>query len=277
MTAIIAVVSDTHCGGTTALTPPDLLIEDGGAYKQNAIQRWLYHDCWLNYWQRVSAIRKAYPRSDFYVVLNGDLVEGNHHGSTQIVSPSMRVMKDIAVATIEPHVKATNHLFVVKGTESHVGASALWDDLIADELGAIPNEETGSPAWWWLELEIEGVHFAFAHHGRAGMRPWTKSTGSRTIAASLTYHYYTCYNQPPPQVAVFSHVHRFSDSGLNFPVHVYTTGCWQLSTGFGHKISPGMPPEIGGMIFIVEDGEVINNDPRVRFIPRKAEIWRPTP
>jgi len=276
MTSIVAVISDTHCGGSTALTCPDTLIEDGGEYKLNAIQHWLYYNCWLDYWKKITTLRKAYKRSKLWVILNGDLVEGNHHGSTQIVSPNMRIMKDIAIATLEPHVKSSDYLFVTKGTESHVGASGVWDDIIADELGAIADESSNSPAWWWLELDVEGIHFAFSHHGRTGMRPWTKSTGARTLAASLTFKYYNDYRQAPPQVAVFSHVHRFTDSGLNYPVHVWTTGCWQLSTGFGHKIAPGMPPEIGGMVFVIKDGEILNNDPRIRYIPRKIDKWQPT-
>ena len=232
------------------------------------MQKWLWR-CWVDYWQRVKTTVAQYD-AELIVVVNGDLVEGIHHGTTQVVSQRPDDMMGIAVSSIEPYTRNAKHVFVTKGTEAHVGAGGLWDDLLASDLGAEPSPS--SPAWYWLPLTVDGVKFTFSHHGRAGSRGWTKGTGARTIAADLTMQH-AITGRSIPDVAVFGHVHRFEDSGNNYPVLVQTHGCWQMSTGYGHKISPGIPPDIGGLLFIIDKGRIINRDPIIRYFPEEDQAW----
>jgi len=46
-----------------------------------------------------------------------------------------------------------------------------------------------------------------------------------------------------------------------------------MSTAYGHKISPGIPPDIGGLCFIVDSGRIINRDPIIRYIPKEDSPW----
>lgn len=268
MTTIVAVVGDTHCGGTTGLCPPIYELNGQGHQQSNKIQKWLWR-CWTDYWNKIKAT-VAEHSADLIVVINGDLVEGVHHGSTQVVSLRHDDMMNIAISCLEPHIRHAKHVFVTKGTEAHVGAGGLWDDLLARDLGAEPSEH--SPAWYWLPLDVDGVRFTFSHHGRAGTRGWTKGTGARAIAADLSMQHART-GRSVPDIAVFGHVHRFEDSGNNYPVCVQTHGCWQMSTAYGHKISPGIPPDIGGLCFIVDNGCVINRDPIIRYIPEEDRVW----
>jgi hypothetical protein len=268
MTTIIAVVGDTHCGGTTGLCPPIYELNGNGHKQANKAQKWLWR-CWVDYWRRVFDLASEYS-AEIITVVNGDLVEGVHHGTTQVVSLRPDDMMNIAIACLEPYTRRAKHLFVTKGTEAHVGSGGLWDDLLARDLGAIPHD--ASPAWYWLPIEVEGVKFTFSHHGRAGTRGWTKGTGARTIAADLSMQSVRT-GRPVPNVAVFGHVHRFEDSGNNYPVWVQTHGCWQLSTAYGHKISPGIPPDIGGLCFIVDNGRIVSRDPIIRYQPREEDPW----
>lgn len=268
MTTIVAVVGDTHCGGTTGLCPPIYELNGQGHRQANKIQKWLWR-CWVDYWRRVSDMVNKYG-AKLIVVVNGDVVEGVHHGTTQVVSLRHDDMLDIAVSCLDPYTRNAEHLFVTKGTEAHVGAGGMWDDIVAKDLGAEPSEH--SPSWYWLPLDVDGVRFTFSHHGRAGTRGWTKGTGARTIAADLSMQHART-GRSVPDVAVFGHVHRFEDSGNNYPVWVQTHGCWQMSTAYGHKISPGIPPDIGGLCFIVDNGCVINRDPIIRYIPEEDRVW----
>lgn len=273
MTTVLAVVSDTHCGGTTGLCPPIYELYDRGHQRATEVQRWLWR-CWVDYWRRVDALAEKF-KADIWVVLNGDLVEGWHHNTTQIVSLRPDDMKNIAVTSLEPYVRKASRVFVTKGTEAHVGAGGLWDDIIAEDLGAIRGP--GSPAWYWLQMNVEGARFAFAHHGKGGGREHTRGGGARALASDLSAYYWRNYrgNPPPPEYAVFGHIHGFSDSGIaDFDVRVLTSGCWQLSTGHGSRIRPGRQPEIGGLVFVCRDGQVVNGDPVLRYVPEAEKDWR---
>jgi hypothetical protein len=81
---VLAVVSDLHAGGTTALCPPSIALDDGGEYNASKAQRWLWQ-CWGQFWDRAQSVRDEHAAT-FYQIFNGDLVDGNHHGTTQILS-----------------------------------------------------------------------------------------------------------------------------------------------------------------------------------------------
>jgi hypothetical protein len=225
----------------------------------------------VDYWRKVSDLVDEH-NADLWVILNGDGVEGWHHNTTEVVSLRPDDMERIAVRCLEPYVRRAQQFFVTIGTEAHVGAGGLWDEIIARDLGANGPADELRHGWYWLELECEGVHFAFSHHGRAGQRESTRGTGTRTIAAELTA-WYTRNKKRLPQYAMFGHVHRFEDSGDNYSVHVRTSGCWQLSTAHGARIRPGLPPDIGGLVYVVSDGRVVNPDPVVRYTPADTTVW----
>lgn len=237
MTIVLAVVGDTHCGSTTGLCPPIYELTERGHQQANVAQRWLWR-CWVGYWRRVSELVDGLG-AELWVVLNGDLIEGFHHSTTQIVTVRPDDMQRLAVATLEPYVRPAERVFVVKGTEAHIGAGGLWDDLVARDLGAVPDEANQSPAWHWLPIEVEGLHVAFAHHGKGSSREHLRGNAARAISADLSAYYWESYGMPPPSMAVFGHVHCFQDSGSVRKPRVWTHGCWQLSTGFGSKIRPG--------------------------------------
>ena len=269
MTTVLAVIGDTHCGGTTALCPPIYELQEQGHQRANPIQLWLWK-CWVDYWRRVQDTVKKND-AELIVILNGDLVEGVHHGTVQVVSQRPDDMMNIAISCIEPYIRSAKHVFVTRGTEAHVGAGGVWDDAIARDFDAEP--DGSSPAWYWLPLEIDGVRIVASHHGRAGARLWTKGTGARALAAELAMQAGMNSSQPP-QLGVFGHVHRFEDSGGNYPTWVYTHGCWQLSTGYGHKIRAGFPPEVGGLLFVIKDGSIITRDPAIKYVWRDREPWK---
>jgi hypothetical protein len=269
MTTVLAIVSDTHCGGTTALCPPTYELHNNGTQQANRVQSWLWAS-WIAYWQRIDDVIATNRAKRLFVVLNGDLVEGDHHNTSQIVSKRPDDMRNIAIACIEPFVRKAHGLWVTKGTEAHVGGGGLWDDVIADDLGAEPAQN--SPAHYELDLEVEGVRFAFSHHGRAGQRAWTRGTGARTIAAEMQ-HLYAARKWSLPRFAVFGHVHRFEESGkINYPINVVTNGCWQLSTAHGHKIRPFLPPDIGGLYFVV-DGDAVKDYDKIEAVPEQAKVY----
>jgi hypothetical protein len=284
MAIVIAVVSDEHAGSTLALAPASPIeLDDGGSYTPSKHQLWLW-ERWQRYWEWVDEVRREVS-GDLYVVNNGDLVDGDHHRTSQIVSRNPVVQSDIAKALLAvPLAMDPKHLFIVRGTEVHVGGSASTEESLAKSLGAVKDHSTGTHSWWHLKMEVEDVRLDFAHHGRTGFRPWTEANAVQLLAAQIYYEHSRedeardldkgfQGGRTYPHLAVRSHYHRHFDSGFSHPVRVVQTAAWQLKTAYVHRIATESISDIGGHVIIVDDGEYeVQN-----FIskPERAPTWRP--
>lgn len=271
MRELWAVVSDLHCGSTLGLCPPQgVQLDDGGQYVPSAAQKALWA-CWLDYWKAVATERRK--RGDKLIVcINGDAVDGAHHGTTQIVTENLPVTQhEIAMATLAPMLKLRpDSIILIRGTEAHVGGSAAYEERLARELDCVPDPKSGASSHWHFQADSQGVMLDFAHHGRLGQRPWTKMTGPGTLAAQIVLaaakHGSRC-----PQVVVRSHYHQWADSGDNFAARVVQIAGWQLSTSFVHRIAAGSLPEVGGILIACEAGKF--EIQKVKFDWKRSEPW----
>lgn len=243
-----AVVSDLHVNSTVGLCPASgVRLDDGGTYMPSNSQVWLW-ERWLETWSIV--VEKAEEvGGSIRVVLNGDLVDGDHHNTPQIISRNLETQHEAAMSVLEPvRDLAPEHVFVVRGTEAHVGKSAQREEALARWLGAEEDPATGAASWWHLRAESNGRLLDFLHHGRLGGRPWTKVTGPGTLAAEIAL-YSASAGERCPDLAVRSHFHQWADSGDNFPVRVVQIAGWQLSTAFIHRINASAAlPSIGALL-----------------------------
>lgn len=271
MREVWAIVSDLHCGSTLGLCPADgVPLDDGGHYMPSDAQRKLWQ-CWLDYWADVEL---AVGDGDkLVVVLNGDILDGDHHHTAQILSKNLSATQhDAALRALVPALRlepAAIHL--VRGTEAHVGASAEHEERLARDLGCEKCPETGAYSRWHLQALSSGVLLDFAHHGRLGQRPWTKSTGPTTLAAQIALAAAKA-GARCPDVAIRAHYHQWADSFDNHPVRVIQLGCWQLSTAYVHRVAAGSVPEIGGVILTCDEGEYELR--KVKFPWKREEPWR---
>lgn len=276
MTVVIAVTSDLHCGGTTALCPNGIPLDDGGTYLPSKAQKWLWQS-WNSYWDRVEEVRKAHKGSKLYEVFNGDLIDGAHHHTTQIVSENPNPQAAILNAAMGvPLSLKPNKMFIVRGTEAHVGHSASAEERIADGLrrDKRPIEgdpETGTASWWHLRMDVEGVYLDVTHHGRTGQREHTRG-GAAVLHAHDILLSYVKRGERVPDLCLRAHYHRFNDSYEACPVRVITSGAWQLGTGFVHKVAADTMADIGGLIIVVKDGEYTVE--KVKYQASRGPIWK---
>jgi hypothetical protein len=273
---LIAITSDQHAGSTVALCPPTIDLDDGGAYTASKAQRWLWED-WLSFWQRVERVREK-EKAKLYQVFNGDLTDGNHHGTTQILSGNSSVQAHVVSECMKvPLELAPDKMWFIRGTEAHVGKSAEGEEKIADGLRRdkrpiVRDRDTNTSSHWHAKLEVDGVRFDFAHHGRMGQRPWTEQNVVNNLAAEIFYEHAE-RGEPHPHFAIRSHHHRYADTGDAHPVRVIQTPAWQLATAFIHRIAAGKLADIGGIILLVRDGEVARE--KVLFRPKSPTVWKP--
>lgn len=249
--AVVAVVSDLHIGSTVGLCPPDgIELEDGGLYQPSKVQGWIW-DKWRAFWQQTYALAEGLP---LVVVVNGEFVDGNHHGTTQIGTASPEMMRRAALAVFSATEirKRATAMYATKGTAAHSQPGGQSDEAVAAALKCERDPETRQAAFYHLLLDVCGVRFDIAHHIGASTRPWTKGTNIRAeVLMAMEDGYWT---GRVPDVVVRSHVHNFADTGLNFRTRGFVTPAWQLKTEFAHKVTRSLQRRVGGLVFRVENG-----------------------
>lgn len=73
----------------------------------------------------------------------------------------------------------------------------------------------------------------------------TERNAANQLSADLIMQY-ARWKEAIPDFAFRGHVHRVSDSSINFPIRSVIGGCWQMATPFVHRIGGGATkPEIG--------------------------------
>ena len=274
---VLAVTSDLHCGSTVALCPDEQIpLDDGGTYSPSKAQLWLW-DCWHQFWARVDEVRKEH-KAKLYVEFNGDLVEGHHHGSGQVVSGIDTAEFDIVGRTLEvPMALKPDKVFVVRGTETHTGRSGSREEGIARGLAdqGYPVQKefgTDNKSWYNLRADINGTYVSFAHHGRMGRLPHTQPNVVLGLANAIAQYHWK-REEKPPALAIRSHFHQFVDThDLQKPVRLIQTPAWQLHTAFTHKVVPESLADIGGII-VVFDGKDFDVEP-VLFKPKRMPLWQ---
>lgn len=245
--SLLVVISDTHIGSSTALSPLSYSVHNRNTLEAqvmtaNKLQTWLY-ECWTDFWAYVDTLRK---KRRLIVVHLGDVTDGNHHGSTQIVQEVGDQMV-MALELLEP-VRNKAHTFVgILGTgPSHAGQDHATESAIYKELGA---DHVGQQ----ITLDIDGYRVDLGHHGRTWSRPWT--TGAAALGAEIMLDYAQT-GDALPNLILRGHRHVFDDSGMKFEnTRMIQMPSWQLKTSHGWKVAgTTVRSDIGGLI--VTDGMI---------------------
>jgi len=242
------VVSDLHCGSIVALCPPDLVsVDEGTPLPQNEIQKWLW-DHWQDFWRWVPGAIGT--DGDVTLVLNGDLIEGNHHRATQ-AWPNTDDHISAAIHVLRPITEMVTRTLVVVGTEAH---TRMAEHGIARAIGATPYPD-GRYAADVLEVDVDGLRLIWAHHCSTTSRAWLTSgelgrlmSNARQAAANAGH--------PMPQFVGAAHRHRadyWTDFGRQ---HCVIGPAWQTLTRYGYKVVTHERPHIGGYIVTVDDGKI---------------------
>jgi hypothetical protein len=188
--------------------------------------------------------------------LLGDAVEGNNHQTVQAL-PSLFDQGEMAKQVLSPFRSMCDEFYMTWGTEAHDGPGWATIREIASELEV-------NAADWELRLRIGGVLCQYAHHGRAGSRPWT--TAAAGIAAEVLMRAAE-RGEEIPRFVFYGHVHKLDDSGEKFPsIRAIACPSWQLPTAYGTKVGAFSLPAIGGILLEGENVEIVRYKPPRRPI-----------
>lgn len=271
---VLAITSDHHCGSTVALCPPKIQLDDGGEYHASKPQQWLWQR-WQDFWQRVETVRRE-RNATLVQVFNGDLTEGDHHKTTQILSGNPTAQAAVVNAVLKvPLALKPDAIVGIRGTEAHVGPSAAFEERIffglrKDGWPVRVDEDTGNASHWHWTFTHQNIRLDIAHHGKYGSRPSTKMN---TVIA-LAFDIFTRAHldgREHPHLAVRSHMHQFGDTGSAYPTRLIQMPAWQLATAYIHRINPGAIADVGGIIVTIDKGRLDVEPVVYKPEPRKAD------
>jgi len=265
---VLAIVSDTHANSRLGLCVPSFNLLDGGTYRANRTQRWLWNN-WLEFWQEFDALegRKG-------AIFNGDMIDGDSKKrSYQTITNNPAEMVDLANLVLLPALDVLDYCVFLKGTPAHVGKSANLEETLARDVTIAELNGENNYAWDNFYGEVGGVVFDIKHHGKLGHKPWTRPNSINALAVELVLAY-TKRRERLPDVAIRSHRHLMADSYDNYAVRVIANGCWQMQNEYGHVVSDDLP-DISGLIFECENGEYELT--KKSYIPGRRKLWTNTP
>ena len=228
------VVGDLHCGSKHGLLHPGYFMDDGNEVRQNEFQRWLWTQ-WIAMNEWAANVVGSDP---FDLIANGDLTEGEHHRTKELVDPDPACHPRIAFKCLEPlnnKAKASGgDSMIVKGTPAHVGTRA--EDGVASELDSIRDDNRSRHAFYRLPVTYHGCVCRFSHHISATVRAALEGT-ALSIQLAEEQLRAAKEGRPIPKVIGRAHRHAFGvfedTNGLAF-----VTPAWQGMTAFVSKILP---------------------------------------
>lgn len=270
-TIVLGVCSDLHCGSTIGLCPPDgVELDDGGIYQPSEAQRWLW-ERWRAGWDHVAQIVKR-EKAEFNFLVNGDATDGNHHGTTQILSPAEGAHIKAAVESLRtPLAMKPKRIWIIRGTEAHVGKGGGLEEGMAVAMnreGAPIQKDPNTGTWssWYRQLGFYGKMLDFTHHGRMGQRAHTRSSYNRLYAFDV-WAERAMAGERAPDLAVRSHFHTYEDSGPPHPskpiTRVVQMPAFQLMTAFGWRKVAESLADIGLIAIIIRPNGEIEISPSV--------------
>jgi hypothetical protein len=275
MSSIFALISDLHCGSKLALCPPAITLDEGGTYRANKGQLWLWPH-YLKFWEVVkekTTKKFMQSRPDLYLGFVGEFRDGVHFTSQSITTNEADIAKMVRQA-LQPAIELEpDYSFVWRGSRAHSGNASWFDEFIADglkdELNVQPDID-GRYAAWERNLWIEDVLFDITHHVSMGRLPHTEGP-SVARAANLLAQYYE-RDERLPDVAIRGHQHRMYDTGDIAPIRMITLPSWKFNDAYIMKLTQSRIPHFGGVVFEIDGG--IKDVVKYRVSPRRQAAWK---
>lgn len=256
----LVIVSDSHCGCRLGLCPPEpQRVDAGGFYTPSECQIKMWA-LWREFWD--VWVRDVTRGESYDLVHNGDAIDGVHHNSTTQISHNIEDQIRIAEAVLKPEVDrclaSGGTYYHIRGTEAHVGQSGEYEERLARNLGARPNDQ-GQYARFDLWKRVGGALVHLMHH--IGVTSSAAHEAS-AVNAELTAEYVEAarWGREVPDFVVRSHRHRSIAVEMNSAkgyAAAIVTPAWQLKTPYVWKV-PGArisEPQLGGVLIRQGDEE----------------------
>lgn len=275
---MIIFVNDLHVGHPFALCPATWVLHDGNVFTPNALQVQIRAH-WLACWQRIGEQRKG---ARLVVVYVGDLVEGLHHDTTQVVTPRIDTQEAMAIAVIEEGLRLAHfknrgdQLRFVTGTPAHDGNGLQSIERIARNV--LDCDGDGRASRDHLLLSIDGLLIDVAHQPGSGpgARAQTYGNAFQNWLKSVYYESLET-GRPCPRVVVRAHYHTYLKREVcNLAGDVVLTGyilpAWKLKDEYVYRRQAHALASIGMLSITVQDGRMNDDVQRISITQDHIEV-----
>lgn len=239
MPEAILVVGDIHAGSTVGLMPPDFLLAEGQIITHNVIQKHLW-SCWTDLTQ--SRLPDLLDGDGYDLLLAGDLVEGVHHKTVQVISSNKFDHSECAIEILRPVAEQAKKTYILKGTEVHTGSAEL---AIGKALKAVKNPD-GHRGFDKLDIEINGHRAIFVHHVSTAMRTYLEASGVG-IQMNQEQLEASKMGEKLPTIFGYAHRHRFG-MWVDASGSAFVSPPWQGLTRHGHKVVNAARTVVGAVL-----------------------------
>jgi hypothetical protein len=202
----VAFLNDLHVGHPFAVCPATWTLHDGNPFTPNPLQH-IIRSHWLNCWDWIADLRQG---GRLVVVTVGDLIEGLHHDTTQVITSRIDTQEDMAVGLLEEglaRVKFTrgDKIRWITGSPAHDGPGAASVERIARRV--MDNTEDGRLSQERWRGRVDDILFDVAHHPGAGpgSRAWLYGNAFQGWLRSL---YFTALESGAPVARYVMRAHR---------------------------------------------------------------------
>jgi hypothetical protein len=243
---------------------PSMILDEEEKSGASPGQRFLWRSL-LDQQEIVLKKKRQYRAKEIWAGLGGDMAElDTKDRSDQLHTRNESTVKDMVINTLEPVTDVSSRLFLVKGTDAHVG---YMEEFIANDLEAeIHPDTTKRYAHKWL-IDCGGVNIMFQHHGSLGRLKWTKGNALNKKAVRLMLR----YGRNCPDVFIQAHNHQFATCDKSYPVLVISAPCMKLPGDFEARIDAD-EEDIGGLYFVCDKGKILEWDAML-YVPKRITKW----
>lgn len=243
---VLAVCGDTHAGGSTALCPPGFELLNGSTTTLNREQAHLW-EAWQE-WQRF--IKSCARGRPYALLVGGDTVEGVHHDTTELVSNNRGDHVNMARELLWPIASKAACVFMLRGTDSHVGPNGCDDEKVGQEIDAFRAVNGGAFSAKKFNLQFGRWRINATHHVGGSSSAYGGMTAlSREIVKAWLDE--ARWQRPSSDIYLRFHTHRSDMAGRlcsRGMAQAMTIPAWQYPTGYVYKGGDPGAPHIGGLV-----------------------------
>lgn len=266
----VVFVSDTHCGCQMGLCPAGgVRLDGGGVYRPSRFQRAMW-EWWEEAWDEfVPSATKGEP---YAIVHVGDALDGVHHGSVTQVSHNIEDQLRIAEECLAPRIAKATSYWHTRGTDAHVGKSAMYEEMLAKRLGAIADAD-GNHSRWETRLRLGDRLIHVSHHIGTSSSPYSQATAPQKEAVN-SFLETGRWGDSPFDLIVRGHRHAWSEvawAGSKGRIIVCVVPSWQGKTPFVWKLDRLQQPQFGLVVARLVDGELFTRAYVRRIEPPREE------
>ena len=256
----LAIFSDGHTNSHVGLAMPKVRLDNGDDVQAGELRKFIYR----TYMDILEDVEKK-KKGALYSVLNGDMGEGDYkERTTSLITRDKTLILGYMNDVYDPIFQTSKGVWVVRGTEAHVGCNGELEEGMARNFkNAIKDEDTAS--WRSLFLNFEGVTMDIMHHpaSNGGGRPMNRGNTVDRLAADTMFMYANA-GDVPPQLVIRSHLHGYMNSYDRFRTRGIITPPLSLLTPYNFRSGINRENSLGCLLIYCHNGEYEIDDTLIR-------------